>query len=82
MSDIQEFSRPYLCGFSPNSYGPIMLGYPKIMQTVLVTIIIIRGLTLSRGGGPELTVQGGGQKRLRYIFWPYLLNGSSDLYEI
>ena len=32
-------------------------------------------------GGPELTIQGG-QKRLRYIFWPYLLNGSSDLYEI
>ena len=25
---------------------------------------------------------GGGQKRLRYIFWPYLHNGSSDLYEI
>ena len=38
-------------------------------------------LTLSRGG-PELTIQGGGQKRLRYIFWPHLLNGSSDLYEI
>ena len=34
-------------------------------------------------GGPELTVQGGGgQKRLRYIFWPYLLNGSSDQHEI
>ena len=32
-------------------------------------------------GGPELTIQGGGQKRLRYIFWPYLLNGSLDLYE-
>ena len=31
-------------------------------------------------GGPELTIQGG--KHLRYIFWPYLLNGSSDLYEI
>ena len=35
-----------------------------------------------RQGGPEMTIQGGGQKHLRYIFWPYLLNGSSDLNEI
>ena len=34
------------------------------------------------GVSPELTIQGGGGKHLRYIFWPYLLNGSSDLYEI
>ena len=35
-------------------------------------------LTLSREGGPELTIQ----KRLCYIFGPYFLNGSSDLDEI
>ena len=36
-------------------------------------------LTLSRGGGPDLRIQGEGQIRLRYIFWPYLSNFKSDL---
>ena len=42
------------------------------------------GITFNpiQGGSWADDSGGRGQKRLHYIFWPYLLNGSSDLYEI